>query len=558
MDQNGQSNVSTPSPTEHELKQMSSPVESSSSNATVTSSFAALSYPHLTQEGRDANTPPNRELLNQQQVLGGGTPLFSPGINMNMLNIDSNSSSAAQAAAAALNKVSIPPCEICNDKSSGKHYGVFSCEGCKGFFKRTVRQGLTYRCRDNGNCLIDKNLRNRCQACRFKKCLAHGMKREAVQEERRKGPGSSFMQPEDETNKQRYRLLIERLIAAEKELTEDSKPMTDSSANSSESDFSYLQAFIDDSVRDTVEWAMKIPSFVDLADDVKTPLLVSGFSQLFIMSIIFNKKGTINSIAPHVSDAAKIRRLTLELKSQLDVIIADRAEVGCLKAVILFNPESDNLQEDIKVEIERRRDQVFLALEDYVTVRHPSDPSRGNRLLLRLPCLRTVGHRCLEELHVFRHQFMGQNYVLSDKIRDHLSKCSQLFSHASSLEPASTPQAQGSMGAGIPGLPQTSAGGNNSQLFLQQQYQQSLSQFPLQQSQIISRFQLGSAGNDATSPTNTALGQPPELMDSSSSMYYPHAHQLPPPNSHAQNLNPNLAAYQRSPTTEATHPPPIY
>ena len=98
----------------------------------------------------------------------------------------------------------------------------------------------------------------------------------AVQEERRKGPGSSFMQPEDETNKQRYRLLIERLIAAEKELTEDSKPMTDSSANSSESDFSYLQAFIDDSVRDTVEWAMKIPSFVDLADDVKTPLLVSG------------------------------------------------------------------------------------------------------------------------------------------------------------------------------------------------------------------------------------------------------------------------------------------
>ena len=88
--------------------------------------------------------------------------------------------SAAQAAAAALNKVSIPPCEICNDKSSGKHYGVFSCEGCKGFFKRTVRQGLTYRCRDNGNCLIDKNLRNRCQACRFKKCLAHGMKREGT------------------------------------------------------------------------------------------------------------------------------------------------------------------------------------------------------------------------------------------------------------------------------------------------------------------------------------------------------------------------------------------
>ena len=51
-------------------------------------------------------------------------------------------------------------------------------------------------------------------------------------------------------------------------------------------------------------------------------------------------------------------RLTLELKSQLDSIIADKAEVGCLKAVILFNPESENLAEDLKLEIERRRDQV--------------------------------------------------------------------------------------------------------------------------------------------------------------------------------------------------------
>lgn len=77
-------------------------------------------------------------------------------------------------------------CLICGDKASGKHYGVYSCEGCKGFFKRTVRKNLTFSCREERNCLIDKRQRNRCQYCRYQKCLATGMRREAVQEERQR------------------------------------------------------------------------------------------------------------------------------------------------------------------------------------------------------------------------------------------------------------------------------------------------------------------------------------------------------------------------------------
>lgn len=62
-----------------------------------------------------------------------------------------------------------------------------SCEGCKGFFKRTVRKDLSYACREDKNCIIDKKQRNRCQYCRYQKCLCCGMKREAVQEERQRG-----------------------------------------------------------------------------------------------------------------------------------------------------------------------------------------------------------------------------------------------------------------------------------------------------------------------------------------------------------------------------------
>lgn len=36
------------------------------------------------------------------------------------------------------------PCKVCKDYSSGKHYGIYACDGCAGFFKVSNSQNFSY------------------------------------------------------------------------------------------------------------------------------------------------------------------------------------------------------------------------------------------------------------------------------------------------------------------------------------------------------------------------------------------------------------------------------
>ena len=75
-----------------------------------------------------------------------------------------------------LNKI----CAICSDRSTGRHYKVYSCEGCKNFFRRSVRKDVKYVCPAYGKCPVHKDQRTRCKACRLKKCLKVGMRKEGT------------------------------------------------------------------------------------------------------------------------------------------------------------------------------------------------------------------------------------------------------------------------------------------------------------------------------------------------------------------------------------------
>ncbi len=66
-------------------------------------------------------------------------------------------------------------CKICNDKATGVHYGITTCEGCKGFFKRNIQRSTYYQCFFGNNCNLTPRTRNRCKACRFRRCIEVGM-----------------------------------------------------------------------------------------------------------------------------------------------------------------------------------------------------------------------------------------------------------------------------------------------------------------------------------------------------------------------------------------------
>uniref|UniRef100_A0A914DV10 Nuclear receptor domain-containing protein n=1 Tax=Acrobeloides nanus TaxID=290746 RepID=A0A914DV10_9BILA len=76
-------------------------------------------------------------------------------------------------------------CAVCGDQADGYHYGALSCRGCNAFFRRAVNFNLQFTCRRGGNCIVDKNARCACRACRLKKCKTVGMDRQAVQQRNR-------------------------------------------------------------------------------------------------------------------------------------------------------------------------------------------------------------------------------------------------------------------------------------------------------------------------------------------------------------------------------------
>ncbi|CAG5124276.1 unnamed protein product, partial [Candidula unifasciata] len=294
-------------------------------------------------------------------------------------------------------------CAICGDRASGKHYGVHSCEGCKGFFKRTVRKDLTYACRDERSCLIDKRQRNRCQYCRYMKCLSMGMKREAVQEERQQAREKDGEVGSTSINDMPASQILEAELAVDPD---------DSFVDVQRDNMDNIHEASKKQLFTLVNWAKRIPHFTDLSLDDQVILLRAGWNELLIAGFshrsITAKDGVILASGLQIQRDSALQagvgnifdRVLSELVDKMREMKVDKTELGCLRAIILFNPSAKGLTAVHEVDV--LREKVSASLEEYTKEKYPLDICRLPKLLLRLPALRSIGLKCLEHLFFFK------------------------------------------------------------------------------------------------------------------------------------------------------------
>ncbi|KAM6928086.1 putative nuclear hormone receptor HR38 isoform 1-T1 [Xenentodon cancila] len=313
-------------------------------------------------------------------------------------------------------------CAVCGDNASCQHYGVRTCEGCKGFFKRTVQKNAKYVCLANKDCPVDKRRRNRCQFCRFQKCLAVGMVKEVVRTDGLKGRRgrlpSKPKTPVEALSMSPTINIITSLVRAHL----DSNPMIEklnyskyqeNMENSKEKeDASDIQQFYDllTGALDVIRiWAHAIPGFTDFCTDDQDLLLESAFVELFILRLAYrsnpdkNKLIFCNGMVLHRHQCARsfgdwIDSI-MDFSQSLHRMNLDISLFSCLAALVIVT-DRHGLKEPRRVE--DFQSNLISCLREHMNGKG-SELSRIqsnylSRLLGKLPELRTLCTQGLQRI----------------------------------------------------------------------------------------------------------------------------------------------------------------
>ncbi|XP_069462879.1 estrogen receptor isoform X2 [Ambystoma mexicanum] len=324
-------------------------------------------------------------------------------------------------------------CAVCSDYASGYHYGVWSCEGCKAFFKRSIQGHNDYMCPATNQCTIDKNRRKSCQACRLRKCYEVGMMKGGIRKDRRGGRLMKHKRQKEEPNQKPEEavsvcrsptlwvspsvknakknpvlaMTAEQLLTA---LIEAEPPIVYSEHDpnkqlSEASMMTLLTNLADKELVHMINWAKRVPGFVDLTLHDQVHLLECAWLEILMVGLVWRSvehPGKL-SFAPNLLMDRNQGRCVEGFVEIFDMLVATAARFRMMKLEGVYTFLSSTLESPEETE------QIHLILDKIIdTLVHLMAKSghslqqqqrRLAQLLLILSHIRHMSNKGMEHLY---------------------------------------------------------------------------------------------------------------------------------------------------------------
>ncbi|XP_033997343.1 bile acid receptor isoform X3 [Trematomus bernacchii] len=328
-------------------------------------------------------------------------------------------------------------CVVCGDKASGYHYNALTCEGCKGFFRRSITKNAVYKCKSGGNCEMDMYMRRKCQECRLRKCKEMGMlaecllteiqcKSKRLRKNTKTSPGQSTgdeTEAADNTdNKQvtsttklskekveitkEQRALIKAILDAynRHQIPQDVTKKLLQEQYSAEENFLLLTEVATSQVQVLVEFTKNIPGFLSLDREDQIALLKgSAVEAMFLRSAqVLSKKmpsGHIEVLEERIRKSGMSEEFMTPMFNfykSIGELHMTQEEQAILTTITILTPDRPYVKSHEAVE--RLQETMLDVLRKLCVLQHPQEPQYFARLLGRLTELRTLHHYHAEML----------------------------------------------------------------------------------------------------------------------------------------------------------------